>query len=254
MSGSLSFRLYRVTRRLLFSRQRLCKLLLGALSSSSKASTYSTVTLSTQRQQYSGAWSSNSTKQEFRSDTATLSQNLHTNYKREGSDEKDVIAYHKTISMIQTKVATAGSTRTLHDEEDGKPAITLTVLDCETHKGHTQFSLVKPGRATGTARTQKTDVSRHTTYSMLDQHFIEDVELIYDHTQPRDTTLALGKLRDELEEHFERLKDEYESKVGKRWTPLRPWAREEWDWNFEVTNTGQLGEDDGLVEEDGRSE
>jgi hypothetical protein len=38
-------------------------------------------------------------------------------------------------------------------------------------------------------------------------------------------------LMHELEDHFQNLRSEFEEKTGGLWTPLRGWAREDWDWD-----------------------
>jgi hypothetical protein len=55
----------------------------------------------------------------------------------------------------------------------------------------------------------------------------------------------ITKLRCELDEHFKILKDEFEEKTGRRWTPLRSYEDEEWEWVDDVV--GNAGWEEELL-------
>jgi hypothetical protein len=40
----------------------------------------------------------------------------------------------------------------------------------------------------------------------------------------------MSELRCELDKHFLTLKDEFEAKTGRKWTPLRAFDDEDWQW------------------------
>ena len=54
------------------------------------------------------------------------------------------------------------------------------------------------------------------------QHFSGNIHFVSDHTQSPGITTMFEKLRDELEEHFAHLRNEYGGDDGRNWTPLRP--------------------------------
>jgi hypothetical protein len=111
---------------------------------------------------------------------------------------------------------TSESTKTLQAEEDGKPAITLTTYkhDYIPHdEAASLLHLFKP--------IDVNEVKNRTT------PFFRTV------TKQEQGTCSLMQLRLQLEEHFEGLKREFEVKREKSWTPLGPWAKAEWNWDWE---------------------
>ncbi|KAF1941556.1 hypothetical protein EJ02DRAFT_492216 [Clathrospora elynae] len=130
------------------------------------------------------------------------------------------------------------STKTLQDEEDGKLANALTTYN-EDHRSSAHSGLAsllhlfKPIDF-ASINTSTNDIlsnlpsSLHTSSSpnaFSNANAFESEE-----------AHELTALRTELEEHFRRLKREFEAKTGRSWTPLRPWANEEWEWNDDVVS------------------
>jgi hypothetical protein len=164
-----------------------------------------------------------------------------------------VNAYREAMPVAWTEQETAGtpSTKTLHEAGDGNPAIILTTSTCKVPE-QPVFKTFLPLRSrfsefAEAGKIKMNDALMNLDHLKLNQHFSEDIELVYDHKQSQETTAALQKLTIELEEHFERLRSEYESKTGKRWTPLEPWDGEGWDWNYDGRTTAEVDESDWLV-------
>jgi hypothetical protein len=108
------------------------------------------------------------------------------------------------------------STKTLHVEQDGKPAITLTTYkhSSSSHDESTSLlHLFKP--------IHDDEIKAH-TYSTL-----------VPATEKENIYRSAMELRLQLEEHFEGLKREFEVKRRRSWTPLRAWSTEDWDWDWE---------------------
>jgi hypothetical protein len=109
----------------------------------------------------------------------------------------------------------------------GKPSITLTSYDCNSaSSSHTPVNsrpllhLFRP-------------ISDDTMHSRT-THNLTPVS-----RDVRKEKAALVQLRVELEAHFQDLKSEFEAKRGKGWTPLRPWASEEWEWSEDGSADGE---------------
>ncbi|KAJ4325996.1 hypothetical protein N0V94_000361 [Neodidymelliopsis sp. IMI 364377] len=166
----------------------------------------------------------------------------------------DVNTYREAMPIAWTEQDNAAtpSTKTLHEAGDRNPAITLTTSTCKV-LGQPVFKTTLPLRSrfrdfAEAGKIKLNDAHMNLNHLKLNQHFSEDIELVYDYTQSQETTAALQKLTIELKEHFECLRSEYEGKTSKRWAPLEPWDREDWDWNYDGRTTAEIDEGDWLVE------
>lgn len=128
------------------------------------------------------------------------------------------------------------STTVLQEEEDGKPAITLTTY--------------KHGSCTRGVSTPLLNLVDPIIYKELDTFSnpaintpIGVISSKYPSTSPsvqevsiKEDAPHLMQLRSELEEHFQGLRLEFEKKTGRTWTPLEPW-RNECEWSEEFGET-----------------
>jgi hypothetical protein len=158
------------------------------------------------------------------------------NDRRPKASDNITRAYRKAILTTWAEIEATGpfSTKTLHEEQDGRPAITLTTYKCELPEWSalkSLFPLRKPQSFSSVDKTELIDVYIDRQQPKFNHHFLEDIDVACDDIQLDDTTAALEKPITELSEHFERLKSEYEVKIGRCWTPLIPWSREKWDWD-----------------------
>jgi hypothetical protein len=103
--------------------------------------------------------------------------------------------------------------------KDGKPSITHTSYDCDS--ASTSHMPVNSRPLLHLFRLISDDAMHSRT-----THNLTPVSC-----DVRKEKAALVQLRAELEEHFQDLKSEFKAKRGKDWTPLRPWASEEWEWS-----------------------
>jgi hypothetical protein len=127
------------------------------------------------------------------------------------------------------------STKTLQEEKDCMPAITLTTYKHETPDRTAIPSMLHLIKPIGN------DLSASSTTNYLaNDSFFDDNKLATYSTSyagqsikpPLNTSTAdLLALRIELETHFQALKSEFEIKTGRAWTPLRAWENEAWEWN-----------------------
>jgi hypothetical protein len=113
------------------------------------------------------------------------------------------------------------STKTLQVEQDGKPAITLTTYKHDPSPQDGSTSLLHLFRP-----IDINEIKRHATSTLRTTS-----------EQGRESC-SLMQLRSQLEEHFEGLKREFEVKRGKSWTPLRPWVKEDWEWESDDDEEG----------------
>ena len=110
-------------------------------------------------------------------------------------------------------------TKTLHDERDGNPAITLTMYLVELPERPATKFLSPSRKLTGLGRADQAVINcSNPCYESLHEaeHVADNIELVFDSSESQKTTLALEKLKIELNEHFERLKSEYEQKRGSK--------------------------------------
>jgi hypothetical protein len=119
------------------------------------------------------------------------------------------------------------STKTLHVEQDGKPAITLTTYKHDSSPLDESTSLLHLFMPIDVSEIKACATSK-----------------LVPATEERKDHQSAMELRSQLEEHFEGLKREFEVKRRKTWTPLRAWPNEEWDWDWE----GGGAEVKGLVD------
>jgi hypothetical protein len=116
------------------------------------------------------------------------------------------------------------STKTLHGEQNGKPVITLTRYkhDASPHDG-------------STSSTSLLHLFKPIDVSLAKNRAACTLTTLIEEEKSRRSAV---ELRVQLERHFEGLKREFEVKRGKRWTPLRPWLREEWEWEWKWEDGG----------------
>jgi hypothetical protein len=124
----------------------------------------------------------------------------------------------KHLDLSTTNLSVPG-TKMLQAEQYGKPSIVLTSHDhdCaspESAKSRPLLHLFNP------IGEDKTRNSTHCN--------IPDLSLAAE-----EENVSLIQLRADLEAHFQCLKREFEVKRENSWTPLRPWANEEWEWDDE---------------------
>jgi len=113
-------------------------------------------------------------------------------------------------------------TKTLEMEQDGKPSITLTSYDYDSTsrspvESRPLVHLFKP--------ISEDEIRNHTTH-------------ITSTSRAEEEMASLTQLRAELDAHFHVLQREFECERGIRWTPLRPWGNEEWEWSDDGSNEG----------------
>jgi hypothetical protein len=133
------------------------------------------------------------------------------------------------------------STKVLHEEEDGKPAITLTTY-VQGHPSRTDIkeSLLDLFKPIDPSPFNETPDPASTIKASTPQER-------YSTSGADVAALAVGdasallQLRSELKDHFRGLTRGFEEKTGRGWTPLRAWAKEEWEWESESENEGEDG-------------
>jgi hypothetical protein len=137
------------------------------------------------------------------------------------------IAYYQPPKHLEfSRDTEPDSTKTLHGEQDGKPAIALTAYknDYSPHEGFTSSTsllhLFKP--------IDVSEISDRAAPSLSTP------------TEEEKSQRSAVELRLQLERHFEGLKREFEITRGKGWTPLRAWLREEWEWGVGSGRTAVL--------------
>ena len=131
------------------------------------------------------------------------------------------------------------STKVLHEEEDGKPAITLTTYaqgrSSSTDIKESLLDLFKP---IDPSPFNETPDPASSSMNFIGQERDNtggfDVEAL-----EIGGASALLQLRCELEDHFRGLTREFKEKTGKGWTPLRAWTKEEWEWESESEDEGE---------------
>jgi hypothetical protein len=135
-----------------------------------------------------------------------------------------MLSTHQRISNVEYSHGTSFhdptlSTEVLHESETNTPAITVTTYKDELLTRQLLRRLL-----------QRVEPSHDESICALRREALADTTAQVDEKSK--------KLIRELEEHFEGLKSEFETKTGRVWTPLRAWEDKEWNWEWEDEKAG----------------
>ncbi|KAF2132415.1 hypothetical protein P153DRAFT_429555 [Dothidotthia symphoricarpi CBS 119687] len=132
---------------------------------------------------------------------------------------------------------TLGPTKTLHEQGDDQPAITLTTYNSASSPSE---PLNAGGLANEPDATNKDSPEGNKT--QVSNQCITDIR-----TSAEDEGPELVRLRCELDDYWMGLQLEFEEKTGRVWVPLRGWGREEWVWGGD-DDVEVDGDEDGVFD------
>ncbi|KAF2031230.1 hypothetical protein EK21DRAFT_111052 [Setomelanomma holmii] len=128
------------------------------------------------------------------------------------------------------------STKVLHEPEDEKPAITLTTYKhglALRERSDSLLQLFEPINSSAFLDKTSTGFGNLGAKSLRAKEEAEQTGLV--------------SLRAQLENHFTQLKSAFEEKTGRAWIPLKPWRKEDCEWDWGSDNGEEAGWLDEMV-------